>query len=124
MNAHVKCLPFHGRQDVCAWQIGFGAVDVGQPVQPPSDSAHQDNVVLEAFCGLQAAAFDAAAGFDDFVKDFNLPAAAVPRDDLQRLAQSCSPLCSLRAAIRRVHGRPIQPDFPVGFLPAPEWPEA
>jgi hypothetical protein len=77
---------------MCAGQIRLGVVDVSQPVQTPGNDTHQGDVVLQAFGGLQQAFFDTAAGFDDLVEDFDLPAAAVPAnhgDSFVKIGDRC-----------------------------------
>jgi hypothetical protein len=40
------------------------------------DHVHQSDIVLKAHCGLQTTAFNAAMGFDGFVKHLSLSATA------------------------------------------------
>ena len=85
MNAHEERLPLNRGQNQSARLVWFSAVDMGQPMESPGDNAHQGDVALQAFSLLQATILHGAAGLEDFVKDLDLPPAAVPLDNLNSI---------------------------------------
>ena len=82
MDADVKGLPFDGGKRRSTRYVRIRTIQVSEPVQPPSDDTHQGDEPFETISDLQTAVSNGAAGFDDFVKDFDLPATAVLTDDL------------------------------------------
>lgn len=71
MNTHRERLPLAGGQDYGTWQVRLTAVDIGHPVQAPSNDAHQGDKAMETVSRLQATVLDATAGLEDFMKTLN-----------------------------------------------------
>jgi hypothetical protein len=80
VGPHIERLPFRGGEDNRTGQVGVGSIDIGQPVEPPGDHAHQGKVVLQAFGRFQATILHRTTGFKNFVIKLDLPATAIPAD--------------------------------------------
>ena len=81
----VESLPLWVGQGSCARGVRFMAGQMGQPMQTPGND-HIECETGEQTVGIfQATVLDTAAGFENLVPDFNLPALTVPADALQCL---------------------------------------
>ena len=61
---------------------GVSTRQKSDPEQPPSNDRKQGNHGHEALVGSQLRLFNATTGFEDFMQNFNLPAATIPADAL------------------------------------------